>query len=157
MRSFIHRVAASLQRALAQKNQDGFTVVETLAAVAVMVVALIGLMASMSSGVTDVDAARRSTTALFLAEQRLEQIKAFAMSKNGAQGFSNVNTTSFPAEAYSTITGYGDYRRTVAVTNNPGGLADTKQIQVTVFYRPVNVKGLNTETAVIVSTLIVSR
>jgi prepilin-type N-terminal cleavage/methylation domain-containing protein len=138
-------------------DQRGFTLVETLAAIAIIVVALVGLLTTMTSGVTDIDSARRSTTALFLAEQRLEHIRAFALSKAAGQGYNYVNTASFPAEAYGTITNYGDYRRTVVVVDDPGGTANTKQVEVWVFYRPVTTTGLNQETSVVVSSLLAAR
>lgn len=138
-------------------GDGGFTVVETMAAIAVLTVALVGLLTSMSSGLGDLDAARRNTTALFLAEQRLEEIRACALSKAAGQGFANVTTATFPAQGYGTITNYGDYRRTVTITNNPGGQVNTKQVEVQVFYRPITANGLNSETAVVVSTLVVSR
>jgi prepilin-type N-terminal cleavage/methylation domain-containing protein len=138
-------------------DQRGFTLVETLAAIAIIVVALVGLLTTMTSGVTDIDSARRSTTALFLAEQRLEHIKAFALSKAAGQGYDNVTTTSFPAEGYGAIAGHGDYRRTVVVVDNPGGTANTKQVEVWVFYRPVTTTGLNQETSVVISSLLAAR
>jgi hypothetical protein len=68
-----------------------------------------------------------------------------------------VTTANFPAEAYSTIAGYPDYRRTVTITDNPAGVANTKQIEIFVFYRPVTTTGVGAETSVSVSTLLVNR
>jgi Tfp pilus assembly protein PilV len=157
MRTNIRRLIDRIRLHRSPSADGGFTVVETLAAVAILSVALIGLLGSMTSGVTDVDAARRNTTALFLAEQRMEQIKACALSTAAGQGFANVTAATFPAEAYGSIAQYTDYRRSVTVTNNPGGVANTKQVEVWVFYRPITAKGLNTEASVVVSTLLVSR
>jgi len=139
------------------RDQSGFTVVEVLAAVAILGVGLVALVLAMGWGVTDVDAARRSTTALFLAEQRMEQIKAFALSTAGNKGFANVTVGNFPAEAYGSIAGYVDYRRSVAITDTPGGAANTKQVEVFVFYRPATSSGLGAETSAVVSTLLVLR
>lgn len=145
---------AGVRGRLGPRDERGFTLVEMLAAVALLVIAMIGLLTSMSAGVTDVDAARRSTAALFLAEQRMEEIKAFAMSKDASRGWINVTTAQFGNEAYGTIAGYPDYRRTVTVTDVA---ADTKQVVVQVFYRPVTTTGLNQETSVVVSTLLANR
>lgn len=143
-----------LSRAVGDK---GFTLPETLAAVAILSLALVGVLASSGLGVTGVDAARRSTSALFLAEQRMEQVRAFALSTAATQGWANLSGASFPAESYGGIAGYADYRRTVTVTNNPGGAANTKQVEVWVFYRPVTSQGVGSETSVALSTLLVLR
>jgi Tfp pilus assembly protein PilV len=136
-------------------SEAGFTLAETLTAVTVLTVALVALLFATGFGVTGLDSARRSTTALFLAERRLEEVKAWAMSDAAARGWANVTAANFPAEGYATITGYGDYRRTVTITDNPGGVANTKQIEVFVFYRPVSTSGVGGETSVSVSTLLV--
>lgn len=143
-----------LSRAVGDK---GFTLPETLAAVAILSLALVGVLASSGLGVTGVDGARRSTSALFLAEQRMEQVRAFALSKAATQGWANLSGASFPAESYGGIAGSADYRRTVTVTNNPGGAANTKQVEVWVFYRPVTSQGVGSETSVALSTLLVLR
>jgi Tfp pilus assembly protein PilV len=157
MRTAIRTITGRLISSAAPRRDAGFTIVETLAAVTVLVIGLIGLLASMTAGVTDVDAARRSTTALFLAEQRLEQIKACALSKAAGQGYANVTTATFPAEAYSAIAQYPGFRRSVTVVDNPGGVANTKQVEVWVFYRTATTQGLGGETAVAVSTLVAAR
>lgn len=141
----------------AAAGDRGFTVAEVLAALGVLGIALIGVLFSMTWGATGVDASRRSTSALFLAEQRMEQVKAFAMSKSPAQGWTNLTAAAFPAEGYGTIPGHGDYRRTVTITDSPGGAANTKQVEVQVFYRPVRTEGIGPETSVALSTLLVKR
>ena len=146
----------------ALRDRAGFTVAEVLAAVGILGVALAALLTAMGWGVTDVDAARRSTIALFLAEQRMEQIKAFALNTAPNKGWGNVDAAHFPAEAYGAMAGYGDYRRTVVVTPAvipPGPAASpfAKQIEVWVYYRPVKPSGLGPETAVSVSTVAVWR
>jgi prepilin-type N-terminal cleavage/methylation domain-containing protein len=139
------------------RNDQGFTLAETLAAVGVLGIGLVALLSSMSWGFATVDSSRRSTTALFLAEQRMEQVKAFAVSTAAGQGWALVTSAAFPAEAYGAIPGYPDYRRTVTVTNNPGGAANTKLVEVHVFYRPVTSFGRGAETSAVVSTLLVAR
>lgn len=137
--------------------EAGFTLTEALAAMALLAVALVAVLASTSAGVTGVDEARRSTSALFLAEQRMEQVKAFALSTAPGQGWANLRAARFPDEAYGTIAGYPDYRRRVVVVDNPGGAPFTKQVEVYVYYRPVKADRLGPETGVVLSTLLVSR
>ena len=140
------------------RNERGFTLAETLAAVGVLGIGLVALLSSMSWGFATVDTSRRSTTALFLAEQRMEQVRAFAVSTAAGQGWALLTPAAFPAEGYGGIAGYPDYRRTVTVTTNPGGGApNTKLVEVRVFYRPVTSAGLGPESSVVVSTLLVAR
>jgi prepilin-type N-terminal cleavage/methylation domain-containing protein len=139
-------------------NQQGFTLPETLLAVGILAVGLVGVLAAMGHGVTSVDSARRATTALFLAEQRIEQVKAFALNKTPGQGqgWGVLTTASFPAEAYKTMAGNDDYRRTVTVTDVPTANGTTaKRVDVQVFYRPVN--GSGAETFATVSTQLITR
>src|SRR5262249_29309318 len=139
------------------RDQSGFTVAEVVAAIAILGIGLVALLTAMTAGVADVDAARRSTTALFLAEQRMEQVKAFALSPTVNKGFANVTVGNFPAEAYGSIASYTDSRRSVTITDSPGGAANTKQVEVFVFYRPATSSGLGAETSAVVSTLLVLR
>jgi type II secretory pathway pseudopilin PulG len=141
-----------MQRPWMIRNQQGFTLPETIAAVGFLAVALVGLLAAMGHGTTSVGSARRSTTALFLAEQQMEAAKAWAMGETTlGKGWANLTTAAFPAEGYQAIVGYPDYRRAVTVTNIP---PITKQIEVRVFYWPV---GGGPETSVVASTLVVQR
>ena len=135
----------------------GFTLVEVVITVAILSLGIVAVVSSVSVGVKGVDRGRKSTTALFLSEQRMEQVKAFAVSKDPLQGWVNVTAAGFPAEAYGTIAGYPEYRRTVTITNNPGGAANTKQVEVWVYFRPVasGVNGL--ENGVTTATLLVAR
>ena len=136
-------------------NQAGFTLIEVLLTIAFLSVGIVAVLSSLSVGAGGIERGRRSTIALFLAEQRMEQIKAFAFSKNPAQGWANVVSANFPVEAYGAIAGYPDYRRTATITNNPGGAANTKQLEVWVFYRPMGASGK--ENGVTTATLLVSR
>jgi type II secretory pathway pseudopilin PulG len=141
-----------MQRPWMIRNQQGFTLPETITAVGFLAVALVGLLAAMGHGTTSVGSARRSTTAVFLAEQQMEAAKAFALGDATAgRGWANLATAAFPAEGYNAIPGYPDYRRAVTITTIP---PTTKQIEVRVFYWPV---GGGPETSVVASTLVVQR
>jgi len=115
---------------------SGFTLVEILIAAAVIGLGLVGVAAGFLHAVGGLEAGRQQTTAAFLAEQRIEQLKAGALNN-----FLNVTTATYPSEAYGSISNNGNpmpsYRRTVSIVEAPGGLADTKLVEVTVFYRPV--------------------
>jgi prepilin-type N-terminal cleavage/methylation domain-containing protein len=140
------------------KGQTGFTLIEVLITIVFVSVGIVAVLSSLSIGVSGVDRGRRSTTALFLSEQRMEEIKAYALSKNPLQGWVNVVPATFPAEAYGTIAGYPEYRRTVTITTNPGGAAPlTKQVEVWVFYRPISPAVNGGENSVHTATLVVAR
>jgi prepilin-type N-terminal cleavage/methylation domain-containing protein len=119
-----------------RRGATGFTLVEILIAAAVIGLGLVGVAAGFLHAVGGLEAGRQQTTAAFLAEQRIEQLKAGALNN-----FLNVTTAAYPSEAYGSISNNGNpmpsYRRTVSIVEAPGGLADTKLVEVTVFYRPV--------------------
>jgi prepilin-type N-terminal cleavage/methylation domain-containing protein len=132
-------------------SERGMTLVEVLVAVTIITVGLTAIATGMQVATSGINSGQQETTAAFLAEQKLEDIKAFALSTAVAQGFANVTAANFPAEAYGTIAGgYGGYRRTTAVTN-PG--ATMKVVTVSVFYIPVGVShAANAERQVTVTT-----
>jgi Tfp pilus assembly protein PilV len=143
------------------KDEAGFLLVEVLVAIALIMIGLVAVMQSYPLGVLGMDSGRRQSTGIFLAEQRLEQIKAWASSTAGGQGYASI-TNGNPtlaaccqAEGYNAISGYTRFRRQVNVNNGP--TANTKNIQVQVFYQPLTAQGLSSaETQVQVAILIVS-
>ena len=135
-------------------NERGMTLVEVLVAVAVITVGLTAVATGMQLATGSIATGQQETTAVFLAEQRLEDIKAFALSPAAAQGFANVTSANFPVENYSSIANYGGYRRAVTITNPS---ATMKRVTVDVFYVPVAVASANAERQVTVSTVLRSR
>ena len=134
-------------------NERGMTLVEVLVAVTILSVGLTAIATGMHLGTSGINQGQLETTAAFLAEQRLEDIKSFALSTAAAQGFANVTAASFPAEAYNTLAGgYSRYRRTTTVTDPS---ATMKVVVVRVFYMPVGVSHVaNNEREVAVSTVL---
>jgi prepilin-type N-terminal cleavage/methylation domain-containing protein len=136
-------------------NERGMTLVEILIAVAIIVTGLVGVMTGMQVATGGVATGQQQTTATFLAEQRMEDIRAFALSTTAAQGWSNVTSANFADEAYGTLPSYTTYRRTTTITNPT---ATTKVVVVSVFWRPVAVSGTaNAERSVIVRTVLATR
>ncbi len=130
-------------------NERGMTLVEVLVAVTIITVGLTAVATGMQLATSGVTSGQQETTAVFLAEQRLEDIKAFALSTAAAQGFANVTSASFPTESYGAIANYTGYRRTVTITNPS---ATVKRVTVDVFYLPVAVASTNGERQVSLST-----
>ena len=131
----------------ALRGESGVTLVEILFALAVIGVGLVAVATAFPAATSGVEAGRQQTTAVFLAEHRLEQIKGTA--------FANITAANFPAENYGSIPTAPRYRRTVTITSNPGGTANTVLVRVDVFYRPVMAWGVLTgERQVALATLI---
>jgi prepilin-type N-terminal cleavage/methylation domain-containing protein len=138
------------------REEAGFTLAEILVACAIISLGLIAVATGFGFGVDGVEAGRQQSTAVFLAEQRIEQAKALAMRQTGLV---QLTVANLPAtEAYGTIAGAPpSYRRTTTITSNPGGLNGAR-VDVTVFYRPVTGRGvLTTERSVSLSIFLASR
>jgi Tfp pilus assembly protein PilV len=136
------------------QNESGLMLVEILIAAALITIGLVAVMQAFPVGVQGVDIGRRQSTAVFLAEQKLDQIKAWALSTQTAplvaQGFNTIlpglpnNTCGNPGapgnpclpDGFATIAGYPDYSRTVTVTcTGACATATTATVQVRVTYR----------------------
>ena len=149
-------------------NERGFTLAEVLVATFIIVVGLVALASGFQFATNGVATGRGETVASFLAEQRLEQLKALAMSNYYGtatpawtasltlQDASNVTeycqTTNIGATGTNcqttAITGVASYVRVTRVSDNPGGTGCTgvapllcKRIWVNVTYRPVTTRG----------------
>ncbi len=145
-------------------NERGLTLVEILVAVVIITVGLTAIATGFQLATSGVNQGQQETTAAFLAEQRVEDIKAFALSTNAAQGFINVTGANFPAEGYSSIGNlvgqaqtreYAGFRRTTTITDPT---ATTKVVVINVFYIPVGVSATaNSERQVSLSTVLRQR
>src|SRR5262249_54232663 len=139
-------------------GQRGFTLAEVLVATAFIAVAFGAVGLGFMQGTSSVEIGRQQTTAVYLAEQRLEQVKAWSLSSDPNRGFSTLATGAACCQndAYNTVPSYGNYRRTVTVTALG---ANNKVLQVSVFYFAVNSTGGNAgrERRVDVSTVVTSR
>src|SRR5262247_1302640 len=124
------------------REESGFTLAEVLVATAFIAITAAAIGIGFLRGTSSVETGRQQTTAIYLAEQRLEQIKAWSLSTVTTQGFSSIaaGAACCRSEGYNTIADYGNYRRTVTVTSNG---STTKVLLVSVFYLPVNPPGGN--------------
>ena len=94
----------ALNRSKSRAAEAGFTLAEILVACAIISVGLVAVATGFGLGVDGVEAGRQQSTAVFLAEQRIEQAKDLAMRQTGLVQL--VVGTSLPAtEAYGTISG----------------------------------------------------
>ena len=138
------------------KREGGFTLAEILVATFILAIGLVGVATGFQYATSGVETGKGESTASFLTEQRIEQLKALALTDWTNAALNDGATT----EAYGTIANAGAYRRVTTITTNPGGpcTANCKRIQVTVFYKPVTGKGqLDQERRVDVITMLASR
>jgi type IV pilus assembly protein PilV len=101
--------------------QAGFTLVESMLTLAIMSVGLLALAGLQITALRGNDLSRRMTTAVSIAEQRLEQLK-------------NTPYTNIQTEAASAVTASNlHFTRQVTVTNGP--LPNTKSVSVLVSWQ----------------------
>jgi prepilin-type N-terminal cleavage/methylation domain-containing protein len=144
-------------------EQRGMTVVELLVAVAIIGVGLVALLSAIPLAAYGIQEGNQLSTATFLANQRLEQIRnatwqagqpapavpvVLAVDKLGASASDTApvgdgGVTTFPDETPMAAPNAG-YRRTVRITDCGVGAgcssvvsADLRRATVTVSYRPM--------------------
>jgi len=138
------------------RHEGGFTLAEVLVATFVLAIGLAAVGTGFHYATSGIETGKGESTATFLTEQRLEQLKALALT-DWTNVALNAGTTT---EAYGTIANASAYRRVTTITNSPGGTctANCKLVQVTVFYKPVTGRGqLDQERRVDIITMLASR
>ena len=147
------------------KDESGLTLVEILVAMAIIMVGLAAVMQAFPLGTQGMETGRRQSTAAFLAEQKIEEIRAWSLAPP-PRGFGNMpicnpctGAAPFNLEGFNSIPGYPDYSRTVTVQSFPTApTANTRLVRVTLSYRRVTSAGvLPGGTQVSVETLIARR
>jgi prepilin-type N-terminal cleavage/methylation domain-containing protein len=144
-------------------GQAGFTLAEILVACAVIGLGLLGVTSGLNMGVQGVETGRQQSTAVYLAEQRMDQVKAAAM-RATEPPFAYATSAAFPNEGYGAIAQAPRFRRTVTLTpyTGPAGGLPTGvpglRVDVAVFYRQITAFGvLTTERSVQISGFLVGR
>jgi len=144
-------------------GENGFTLAEILIACSIIAVGLLAASYGFTMAIQGVETGRQQSTAIFLAQQRMDQVKAAGLIATEPP-LGNVTAANFPAEAYNTITGAQRFRRAVTLTTyvGPAGGLPTGftgiRVDVDVFYQPITARGvLTTERSVRLSTFLTSR
>lgn len=122
--------------------EDGFTLAEVLTAMAVLVVGLVAVALAFHYALTGIETGRGETTAAFLAERALEELKAVALVDWGSAALAPATRIEYclPAgDACTRAATPGSYRRATTISDAQNGpcAARCKIVRVTVFYRPV--------------------
>jgi type IV pilus assembly protein PilV len=99
---------------------DGFTLIEVMIALVVMSIGLTALAAVQISAIRGNDFSKRMTTAISIAEAKMEQIKS--------SSYANILSESSIQITQSNM----HFTRQVTVTNNIAPLTNTKTVNVTV-------------------------
>jgi prepilin-type N-terminal cleavage/methylation domain-containing protein len=121
-------------------DQRGMTLAEVIIAVAIIGIGLVALSSAIPLGAYGVQEGNQLSTATFLANQRMEQVR-------NAQ-WSDLTVATFPAETPMAAP-YTGYNRSVQIRScDTGGgcsgivSADLRQVTVTVGYRPMTGTGV---------------
>ncbi len=146
------------------------TLAEVLIATVIIGIGLMALLAVVPAGIGAVETGRQQSTAIYLAQDKMERIKSWSLSTSttpAQQGFGTIlpNGTCFAAgqgacasEDYGTIAGYPGYRRVVTALADPGTPAPPNhtrtRVTVQVFYTPRGDNVQTTERQVSVSTVL---
>lgn len=145
-------------------NCAGLTVVEVIVALGVITVGLLALITAMPLGTSVIAASSRKTTAAFLAQQRLEQIKnarwsfapaADCLGVSASDAAPPVTATwancpgapppglvTYPDEEFDTLAGYPHYQRHVRIRNCDAASCGVvthalRRVAVTVSFAPM--------------------
>jgi len=160
------------------RNDRGITLAEVLIAAAILAIGLAALMAVVPVASYAVQDGSQTSTATFLAQQRLEQVRNAAwnalsdcigLSPNATSppapspaGACGATAVTYPDEA--TVAGFAQYARTVRITDcgvTPCGAVTSpamRLVMVTVTYRPLSAAGgSNSNTSVILEWLVAQR
>lgn len=149
-------------------DERGLTLVEVILAMGILTIALLGsssilaihsgIAGSLDLGQAAVSRGGYVSTATFLAQDGLEQIKRleYTLGPPAVDGIgAGAPPAGLPDEDYGTIPGYQDFRREVTVEDGVPG-PDRKLVTVTVRFRRFAPGGL-TEEAVLARTIVAAR
>lgn len=143
--------------------EDGFTLAEALTAMAVLVVGLMAVAVAFHYALTGIETGRGETTAAFLAERAIEELKAVALVDWGNASLAPATRIEYCLPARDACTPAptpGAYRRTTTISDSQSGpcAARCKIVRVTVFYIPLGGTGrLDQERRVDVFTVFAPR
>jgi type II secretory pathway pseudopilin PulG len=153
-------------------DQRGMTLVEILIAAAVLMVALVGLASGIPVASYGIQEGSQLTTATFLANQRLEQVKAAAWTSTPGPDTLGVGPTAAPVgtlgitfpDETPMANPYTQYTRQVRITDcglgaGCGGVVDVhlRQVTITVSYIPLTGVGIGASAKSAIVTMLVTR
>lgn len=122
------------------KNSNGFTLVETLVAIGVLLLAIIGPMTVAQKGIQNAQYASEQITAVFLAQEEIERIRE-ARDNKALDAYDNTNSGN------TTIIGTGNWSTTNAcssgcqlyIDSNTGKYTTVNTGNTSIFTRKVTI------------------
>jgi type II secretory pathway pseudopilin PulG len=156
-------------------DQAGMSLAEILIACVIIAIGLVGLLSAVPTASYGIQEGRQLSTAAFLANQRLEQVRnaqwvqcpapgapADTLGVSAGSAPASGGTTTFPDES-PIAAPYGDYTRTVRIAEPVAGDAcgganlGLRQVTVTVSYRGSTATGLGATKSAIVTMFMAQR
>ncbi len=126
-------------------GDEGLTLVEILAAVAVIAIALVAMIAAVHHGLSGIDTGRGESTAVFLVEDKLEELRSVALADWGNAALVPGTTVEYcqPSGGCVPTPTPISFRRTTTVHAGSEGACSAycKIVNVSVAYRPVTMLG----------------
>jgi prepilin-type N-terminal cleavage/methylation domain-containing protein len=126
-------------------GDEGLTLVEILAAVAVIAIALVAMIAAIHHGLSGIDTGRGESTAVFLVEDKLEELRSVALADWGNAALAPGTTVEYCqlSNGCAPTPTPTSFRRTTTVHAGSEGAcsASCKIVNVSVAYRPVTMLG----------------
>jgi prepilin-type N-terminal cleavage/methylation domain-containing protein len=144
-------------------TQGGFSLTEVLTTIAILAIGLVATAVAFQHAISGIEVGRGETTATFLAEHKLEELKGLAVVDWAHVALKAGTATEYcpPADAAcGPAPTPGTHRRVTTVTDNPGApcTVSCKVVRVTVSYRPISGTGsLDQDRTVELSTMFVAR
>jgi prepilin-type N-terminal cleavage/methylation domain-containing protein len=99
-------------------REEGFTLIEILIACAIIGIGLVPVSWALTMAIQGVETGRQQSTAVFLAQQRMDQVKEVALIPTEPP-LLNVTAAAFPAEPYGTFAEAPRFRRLVTLSPPP--------------------------------------
>lgn len=125
---------------------DGFTLVEILAATALIGIALVAMSAAVQHGLSGIEIGRGASVAVFLLEDKLEELRALSLVDWDNDALVPGTTTDYcqpSGVTCSPMPAPGAFKRTTTVSAAESSpcAPRCKLVTVSVFYRPITPLG----------------
>jgi prepilin-type N-terminal cleavage/methylation domain-containing protein len=98
---------SSRTKGASSKLTTGFTLIETLVALSIFLISIVGIMTVLSSGLTDINSAKKKMTATFLAQEGIEYVRNIRDTYVLYSGLTSTGWADFNNKLLPCMTGIG--------------------------------------------------